>query len=87
MFLDKPLKGAKLLQAIMRTNRPYPEKGKDRGVIVDYWGVFDRLQAAFAVWAAAIIVPSLGSAIKPIIRPPHKQHRLNNRPRVDLATT
>src|SRR6266540_4473006 len=32
----------------MRTNRPYPEKGKDRGVIVDYWGVFDRLQAAFA---------------------------------------
>jgi len=48
MFLDKPLRGAKLLQAIMRTNRPYPEKGKDRGVIVDYWGVFDRLQAAFA---------------------------------------
>ena len=37
MFLDKPLRGAKLLQAIMRTNRPYPEKGKDRGVIVDYW--------------------------------------------------
>src|SRR6266540_2797647 len=32
----------------MRTNRPYPEKGKDRGVILDYWGVFDRLQAAFA---------------------------------------
>ena len=48
MFLDKPLRGAKLLQAIMRTNRPYPEKGKDRGVIVDYWGVFDRLQVAFA---------------------------------------
>ena len=48
MFLDKPLQGAKLLQAIMRTNRPYPEKDKDRGIIVDYWGVFDRLQAAFA---------------------------------------
>jgi type I restriction enzyme R subunit len=48
MFLDKPLKGAKLLQAIMRTNRPYVEKGKDRGIIVDYWGVFDRLEAAFA---------------------------------------
>jgi type I restriction enzyme, R subunit len=48
MFLDKPLKGAKLLQAIMRTNRPYPEKDKDRGIIVDYWGVFDRLEAAFA---------------------------------------
>src|SRR5438876_282170 len=48
MFLDKPLKGAKLLQAIMRTNRPYAEKNKDRGIIVDYWGVFDRLEAAFA---------------------------------------
>src|SRR5207302_6299441 len=48
MFLDKPLRGAKLLQAIMRTNRPYFEKDKDRGIIVDYWGVFDRLEAAFA---------------------------------------
>jgi type I restriction enzyme R subunit len=48
MFLDKPLKGAKLLQAIMRTNRPYAEKEKDRGIVVDYWGVFDRLEAAFA---------------------------------------
>jgi type I restriction enzyme R subunit len=51
MFLDKPLKGAKLLQAIMRTNRPYAEKKKDRGIIVDYWGVFDRLEAAFAEFA------------------------------------
>jgi len=47
MFLDKPLRGAKLLQAIMRTNRPMPEKNKDRGVIVDYWGVFDRMEEAF----------------------------------------
>ncbi len=51
MFLDKPLRGAKLLQAIMRTNRPYFERGKDRGIIVDYWGVFERLQAAFAEFA------------------------------------
>jgi type I restriction enzyme R subunit len=48
MFLDKPLRGAKLLQAIMRTNRPFPELRKDRGIIVDYWGVFERLQEAFA---------------------------------------
>ncbi len=46
MFLDKPLKGAKLLQAVMRTNRPYPKK--DNGIILDYWGVFRRLQEAFA---------------------------------------
>lgn len=45
MFLDKPLRGAKLLQAIMRTNRPAP--GKDRGIVVDYWGVFEKLQDAF----------------------------------------
>ncbi len=48
MFLDKPLRGAKLLQAIMRTNRPLPEKRKDRGIVVDYWGVFERLEDAFA---------------------------------------
>jgi type I restriction enzyme R subunit len=48
MFLDKPLRGAKLLQAIMRTNRPFPEKRKDSGVIIDYWGVFERLEEAFA---------------------------------------
>ncbi len=52
MFLDKPLKGERLLQAIMRTNRPYPEKKKDRGVIVDYWGGFDRQQVAFAEFSS-----------------------------------
>ncbi|MFI9253702.1 type I restriction endonuclease subunit R [Streptomyces sp. NPDC053069] len=46
MFLDKPLRGAKLLQAVMRTNRPYP--GKDRGIVVDYANVFSKLQQAFA---------------------------------------
>ncbi|MCX2969483.1 MULTISPECIES: type I restriction endonuclease subunit R [Streptomyces] len=45
MFLDKPLRGAKLLQAIMRTNRPYP--GKDRGIVIDYANVFSKLQQAF----------------------------------------
>jgi type I restriction enzyme R subunit len=52
MFLDKPLRGAKLLQAIMRTNRRFPEKAKDRGIVVDYWGVFDRLEAAFAEFSS-----------------------------------
>jgi type I restriction enzyme, R subunit len=46
MFLDKPLAGHALLQAIARTNRPY--EGKDRGLVVDYWGVFDRLTEALA---------------------------------------
>jgi type I restriction enzyme R subunit len=41
MYLDKPLRDHKLLQAIARTNRPYP--GKDSGIIVDYVGIFRSL--------------------------------------------
>jgi type I restriction enzyme, R subunit len=39
MYLDKPMRDHNLLQAICRTNRPYP--GKSHGLIVDYLGVFD----------------------------------------------
>ncbi|HUV15296.1 MAG TPA: HsdR family type I site-specific deoxyribonuclease, partial [Pelolinea sp.] len=39
IYLDKPMKEHNLLQAICRTNRPYP--GKSHGLIVDYIGVFD----------------------------------------------
>jgi type I restriction enzyme R subunit len=39
MYLDKPMRDHTLLQAICRTNRPYP--GKSHGLIVDYIGVFD----------------------------------------------
>jgi len=39
MYLDKPMKDHGLLQAICRTNRPYPNK--PNGLIVDYIGVFD----------------------------------------------
>ena len=44
MYLDKPLRDHKLLQAIARTNRPYV--GKDSALIVDYVGIFYRLQDA-----------------------------------------
>lgn len=44
MYLDKPLRDHRLLQAIARTNRPYP--GKEAGVIVDYVGMFKRLVKA-----------------------------------------
>ena len=46
MYLDKPLKEHTLLQAICRTNRPYP--GKSFGLIVDYLGVFDDVAKALA---------------------------------------
>ncbi|MCH7760993.1 hypothetical protein IIA15_06275, partial [candidate division TA06 bacterium] len=44
MYLDKPLRDHRLLQAISRTNRPYPKKVG--GIIVDYIGVFKNLKKA-----------------------------------------
>ena len=44
MYLDKPLRDHNLLQAITRTNRPYP--GKTHGLIVDYLGIFDDVAQA-----------------------------------------
>ncbi|MGA2573246.1 MAG: HsdR family type I site-specific deoxyribonuclease [Candidatus Methanomethylicaceae archaeon] len=44
MYLDKPLRDHKLLQAIARTNRPY--HGKEAGIIFDYVGIFNNLVKA-----------------------------------------
>jgi type I restriction enzyme, R subunit len=45
MYLDKTIKEHNLLQAICRTNRPFPsasdQPSKTHGLIVDYIGVFD----------------------------------------------
>jgi type I restriction enzyme R subunit len=41
MYLDKLMKDHTLLQAVCRTNRPYPQK--THGLIVDYIGVFDDI--------------------------------------------
>ena len=46
MYLDKPLKDHTLLQAIARVNRPFPTK--DRGLIVDYIGIFKDMQRALS---------------------------------------
>lgn len=45
MYLDKPLREHRLLQAIARTNRPY--LNKKFGLIVDYIGVLAELEKAF----------------------------------------
>ena len=45
MYLDKPLKEHKLLQAIARTNRPY--SNKKFGLIVDYIGILRDMERAF----------------------------------------
>jgi type I restriction enzyme R subunit len=44
MYLDKPMKEHNLLQAITRTNRPFPNKS--HGLIIDYLGVFDDVAVA-----------------------------------------
>jgi type I restriction enzyme, R subunit len=44
MYLDKPMKDHNLLQAICRTNRPYPDK--THGLVVDYLGIFDDVATA-----------------------------------------
>lgn len=44
MYLDKPMKGHTLMQAISRVNRVYP--GKEGGLIVDYMGIGAELKEA-----------------------------------------
>ena len=44
MYLDKPMRDHNLLQAICRTNRPFPRK--THGLIVDYIGIFDDVAQA-----------------------------------------
>jgi len=49
MYLDKPMKGHTLLQAIARVNRPY--KGvKEFGLILDYVGIFSEIEKAFKMY-------------------------------------
>jgi len=45
-YLDKPLKGHRLLQAIARTNRPYKDI-KEAGMILDYIGILKEFKKAF----------------------------------------
>jgi type I restriction enzyme R subunit len=46
MYLDKPMKGHTLMQAIARVNRVF--RGKDGGLIVDYIGIGEDLKQALA---------------------------------------
>lgn len=46
MYVDKPMKGHNLMQAIARVNRVFA--GKDGGLVVDYLGIADQLRLALA---------------------------------------
>ena len=50
LYLDKPMKGHTLMQAIARANRVYP--GKTCGIIVDYVNVFKYMKKALTDYAA-----------------------------------
>jgi len=50
MYIDKPLKEHRVLQAIARTNRPF--LNKRFGLIVDYIGVLKELEKAFEKFEA-----------------------------------
>jgi type I restriction enzyme, R subunit len=51
MYLDKPMRDHVLLQAIARVNRPYEDdagRHKPAGFVLDYVGIFDKLEKALA---------------------------------------
>jgi len=51
MYLDEPLKGHTLLQAIARVNRPLKDRGKIFGLIIDYVGIFKELNKALTFYS------------------------------------
>jgi type I site-specific deoxyribonuclease, hsdR family len=48
MYIDKPMKGHNLMQAIARVNRIYA--GKSSGLIVDYIGIFKSINNALSIY-------------------------------------
>jgi len=51
MYIDKPMQGHTLMQAIARVNRVYKEK--QGGLIVDYIGIASDLKEALAIYASS----------------------------------
>lgn len=49
LYLDKPMKGHTLMQAVARANRVYP--GKSCGIVVDYVNVFKYMKRALTDYA------------------------------------
>jgi type I restriction enzyme R subunit len=52
MYLDKPMRDHTLLQAIARVNRPYENEDREmvkrHGYVLDFVGIFDKLEKALA---------------------------------------
>ena len=60
LYLDKPLKEHRLLQAVARTNRPFKEL-KEAGVVLDYVGVLKEFKKALEMYSQEDIKGALFS--------------------------
>jgi hypothetical protein len=78
MYLDKPLSGHNLMQAIARVNRVFGDK--PGGVIVDYLGIADQLRDAIQTYTQA------GGEGKPIERIQEEAVPVMQRQAEELAT-
>lgn len=58
MYLDKPLKEHRLLQAIARTNRPFGDF-KEAGLVIDYVGILKEFKKAFEKYSETDITSAL----------------------------
>ena len=76
MYIDKPMKGHGLMQAIARVNRVYPDK--EAGLIVDYIGMAAELKLALSQYTRRDQdkVPNLQAAYKTAIDTVIKQAEL-----------
>lgn len=52
LYVDKPMRGHNLMQAIARVNRVFTE-GKEGGLVVDYLGIAQELKTALADYTAS----------------------------------
>jgi type I restriction enzyme R subunit len=68
MYLDKPMRDHVLLQAIARVNRPYEDdqgRRKPSGFVLDFVGIFERLEKALAFDAQD--VEDVGEVVKDLV--------------------
>ncbi len=69
MYIDKPMQGHGLMQAIARVNRVYPNK--EGGLIVDYLGLAYHLQKALATYTEAghpAEIPNQDEAVNELLK-------------------
>ena len=57
LYLDKPMKGHTLMQAIARANRVFP--GKTCGIVIDYVNVFKFMREALSDYAQGKFITEL----------------------------